>query len=86
MIIQTGQKKTISIRVRVTPNQYERILAKAQSKGNLDVSQFIRYLALQRDVKFETRFNDMYKILKRLEKKVEVVADFVSREREGLLI
>ncbi len=55
-----GQKKTRNLQVKVTPNQFERIKNNAQAKGFVTVAQFLRYLALDKDMQFEKKFNELY--------------------------
>ncbi len=54
---------------RVTQTQYERIKNNAHAKGHKTLSGYLRDLALNKDLLFEQRFNEMYDILVSLEKK-----------------
>lgn len=56
--------KTRFIVFRVTSSQHERIRNNAQAKGYLSIASFMRYLALEKDLVFEQKFEEMYKILK----------------------
>jgi len=51
------------IQVRVTREQYERIKNKAQAKGFKTISSFIRKLALEKDLLFEQKFEEMYRAI-----------------------
>jgi len=51
------------IQIRVTPEQHERIRNKAQAKGYKTITSFIRNLALEKDLVFEQRFDEIYRIL-----------------------
>ena len=53
-----------TIQVRVTPEQYERIRNKAQSKGYTTLSAYILRTVLEKDLLFEQRFEEIYRILK----------------------
>lgn len=53
--------------VRVTQSQYERIKNNAQAKGYKNISQFIRNLALEHSLTFESKFNEMYNIITKFE-------------------
>jgi len=86
MRIQAPSKQKISIRILLTPNQYERFVNKCYSKGYVNIGPFVRDVILKKDMVFEAQFNDMYKILKRLERKVENIEEYVSKSQEGLLI
>ncbi|MFC1741606.1 hypothetical protein ACFL3V_03670 [Nanoarchaeota archaeon] len=55
--------KTRMILFRVTQSQYERIQNNAQAKGHTSVASYLRYTALDKDLVFEKRFNDMYKVI-----------------------
>lgn len=46
--------------VRLTKNQHERIRIKAEAKGHITVSSYIRALALNNDLVFEQKFDKMY--------------------------
>ena len=60
----TPKKRTIQI--RVTPDQYERIKNKAYAKGYTTLTSFILRLALEKDLVFEQRFEEVHKILTKL--------------------
>jgi len=45
---------------RVTKNQHERIKINAQAKGFKSVSDYLRTLALEKDLIFEKKFNELY--------------------------
>ncbi len=53
-----------TIQIRVTPEQHERIRNKAQAKGYKTMSSFLLHLALEKDLLFEQRFEEIYRILK----------------------
>ncbi|MFC1723613.1 hypothetical protein ACFL0V_05725 [Nanoarchaeota archaeon] len=55
--------KTKMILFRVTQNQYERIQNNAQAKGHKTMASYLRDLALNKDMVFEKRFTEMYKII-----------------------
>jgi hypothetical protein len=57
--------KTRMILFRVTPTQYERILNNASAKGHKTMAGYLRYLALNKDMVFEKRFNEMYNVVVR---------------------
>lgn len=59
------QLKTRFIQIRVTSEQYERIKNKAQAKGYKTLTSFLRTLALEKDMIFEQRFAEIYRILKK---------------------
>lgn len=46
--------------VRVTRNQFERIRVNAQANGFVTVSEYIRNLALEKDLCFQDRFNRLF--------------------------
>lgn len=52
------------IQIRVTPEQYERIRNKAQAKGYKTITAYLVHMALERDLLFEQRFEEMYTLLK----------------------
>ena len=59
---------------RVSKNQLERIRISAQAKGYKNVSDYLRSLALEKDMAFEKKFDEMYTLLcslKIADKKVE---------------
>ncbi len=51
------------IQIRVTPEQYERIRNKAQAKGYKTITAYLVHMALERDLLFEQRFEEMHRIL-----------------------
>jgi predicted DNA binding CopG/RHH family protein len=51
--------KRKTIQLRVTPEQHERIRNKARAKGFATVSAYIRSLALEKDLLFEQRFEEV---------------------------
>lgn len=55
---------TKHIQIRVTPEQYERIRNKAQAKGYKTITAYLVHMALERDLLFEQRFEEMYNLLK----------------------
>lgn len=57
--------KSKTIHIRVTPEQYERIKIKAHAKGYSTITSFILHLALEKDLLFEQRFDQMYRIIAR---------------------
>ena len=58
-------RKRKTIQVRVTPEQYERIKNKAHAKGYKTLTSFILNLALEKDLLFEQRFDEIYRIITR---------------------
>ena len=54
-------KSTKFIQIRVTLPQLERIVINAQAKGHKTISEYIRKLALEKDMVFERKFNELYK-------------------------
>jgi len=46
--------------VRITQNQFERIRLNAQAKGYVTISEYIRSLALEKDLNFQSKFNELY--------------------------
>lgn len=57
--------KTKLVVFRVTSSQYERIRNKAEAKGFKTISSFLRHLALEKDLVFEQKFEEMYRIITR---------------------
>lgn len=57
--------KTRTIQFRVTRDQYERIINNARAKGYLNISAYLRDLALNKDLVFEKKFNELYEIIVR---------------------
>lgn len=54
-----------TVMVRVTKDQLDRIKQNASAKGYKTLSQYIRHLALEKDMAFEKKFNELYsKIVK----------------------
>lgn len=47
--------------VRLTKNQKERIRVNAEAKGYKTISSYIRALALENDLGFEKKFNEIYR-------------------------
>ena len=45
---------------RVTKNQFERIKINAQAKGFKTISEYLRSLALERDLIFDKKFEELY--------------------------
>ena len=60
------ERKNKYIQVRVTPEQKERIKNKALAKGYSTITSYILHLALEKDLVFEQRFDEIYRIIKRL--------------------
>ncbi len=54
------------IQLRVTDEQYERIRNKASSKGYKTITAFMLSQALDKDLLFEQRFDEIYRIIKKL--------------------
>jgi hypothetical protein len=52
--------KTKIIVVRVTPNQFDRIVNNAHAKGFRTIADYIRNLTLQNDLIFEKKINEIY--------------------------
>jgi len=46
--------------IRVTKSQFERIKLNAQAKGFVTLSEYIRSLALDKDLCFQSKFNNLY--------------------------
>lgn len=53
------------IQIRVSPEQYERIRNKAQAKGYKTLTAFLLHLALEKDLVFEQRFDEIYRAITR---------------------
>ena len=49
-----------TVMVRVTRDQHDRIKLNAIAKGYKTISQYIRHLALDKDMAFEKKFNELY--------------------------
>ena len=60
------KQKNEYIQVRVTPEQKERIKNKAMAKGYKTLTSYILSLALEKDLLFEQRFEEIYRIIKKL--------------------
>jgi len=56
------------LRVRMTKMQYERVRNNANSKGYKTISRYVRDAVLNKDMAFEKKFNEMFKIVSSLEK------------------
>jgi hypothetical protein len=52
--------KTRIILFRVTESQHERILNNAHAKGHKTMASYLRDTALNKDLVFEKRFDEMY--------------------------
>ena len=59
------KQKNEYIQVRVTLEQKERIKNKALAKGYKTITSYILHLALEKDLVFEQRFDEIYKIITR---------------------
>jgi len=46
--------------VRLTKNQHERVRTNAEAKGYKTISSYIRALALEQNMNFEDKFNEIY--------------------------
>jgi len=57
-------RPTRYIQIRVTPEQYERIRNKAQVRGYKTLTAFLLHLALEKDLLFEQRFEEIYRIIR----------------------
>lgn len=65
-MLQIPRKKTKIIQFRITSPQYERLLNMVQAKGCTTLSEYLRRAALEKDLLFEIRFEEMYnKIMKK---------------------
>ena len=60
--------KTRFIQFRVTRNQYERITINANAKGYVNISAYLRDLALNKDMVFERKFNEIYEVITKIKK------------------
>jgi len=56
-------QKTRFIQLRVTKDQYERIINNSRAKGYLNVSAYLRDLALEKDLVFQKKFNEIYGVI-----------------------
>lgn len=61
--------KTRFIQFRVTRDQYERIKNNARAKGYLNLSHYLRNLALEKNFVFEQKFNEIYEVIVKGNKK-----------------
>ena len=55
--------RTRFIQFRVTRDQYERIKNNARAKGYLNLSHYLRDLALDKNLVFEQKFNEIYEVI-----------------------
>ncbi len=53
------------IQLRVTKEQYERIRNKSQAKGHKTISSFMRAAALEKDLVFEKKFDEIHSLVKK---------------------
>ena len=51
------------LQIRLSSEDYERIRNKAQARGYKTLSSFMRHLALERDLLFEQKFDEIYGII-----------------------
>jgi predicted DNA binding CopG/RHH family protein len=56
------------IQVRVSDDQFERVKNNATAKGYKNTSQYIRDLALEKDMVFDRRFNEIYNAIMQISK------------------
>jgi len=61
--------KTKFIQIRVTKSQFEQIKNNAYAKGFINISAYIRKLALEQNSLFERKINEMYDTLITKDKK-----------------
>ena len=56
-------QKTKLIQFRVTKYQYERIRNNTESKGFRTISAYLRETALNKDLAFEKKFQEIYEVI-----------------------
>lgn len=80
-MLQIPPKKTKMIQFRITTLQYERLLNIVQAKGCTTLSEYLRKAALEKDLLFDIRFEEMYnKIMKNLPEKAKRVKNSFSKQ------
>ena len=63
--------KTRYVQVRVNQDQFERIKNNASAKGYKTTANYIRDLALEKHLAFERQFNEMYKEIVNISKRLK---------------
>ena len=66
-------QKTRFIQFRVTSEQHSRIIQNARARGYLHLSTYLRELALVKDMLFERKINEMYKVIVKGKKSGEII-------------
>lgn len=66
--LSRSMAKNIMLRIRISRQEYDRIRAIAQARGHSTISSFIRSVALERDLWMEKRIQEIYTILKDVQK------------------
>ena len=56
-------RKNRRVHFRLTTQQYERLKNIAEVKGFGNISDYLRYTALEKDLDFEEKFNVMFSII-----------------------
>lgn len=56
-------RKNKRIHFRITTQQHERLKNLAEAKGFTKISEYLRYVALEKDLEFEEKFNMMFNII-----------------------
>ena len=60
------ERRARTIQIRVSNDQYERIRNKAMARGYKTLTAFMLHLALEKDLLFEQRFDEIYHIVSQL--------------------
>ncbi len=64
-------RKNETVQCRVTTLQYERIKNLTQAKGFLRIADYLRFAALERDLAFEMKFEELREALLKICEQIE---------------
>ena len=65
------QKKTRFVKFRVTPDQYSKIISQSQARGYIELSDYLRFLALDKSVLIEHKIMENNRLLHKIKKILE---------------
>lgn len=67
----TIQRKNKTVRFRITSGQYDRLLNIVKARDFSTVSDYLRFIAFEKDLLFEMRFNEMHNAIIGIKEKIE---------------
>ncbi|MBI4918453.1 hypothetical protein HY837_00875, partial [archaeon] len=69
----------------MSTSQYQRLLNIVHAKGHSNISDYLRFLALEKDLLFENKFNEIHSTILKLNQKLEKLSEKKNKHESYLI-